>query len=123
MIFKVDENLPVEVTEILREGGYDAVSVLDQELGGAEDPDVARICRDEGRILVTLDAGFGDLRSYPPGEHPGIVMLRPHTQEKYHLIQFVSRLLPVFAQESVIGSLWIVEEKRIRVRSSAEQER
>ena len=41
MSFKVDENLPVEVAEILREGGYDAVSVLDQELGGAEDPDIA----------------------------------------------------------------------------------
>jgi hypothetical protein len=26
-------------------------------------------------MLVTLDRGFGDIRAYPPGSHPGIVVV------------------------------------------------
>jgi hypothetical protein len=33
--FKIDENLPIEVRELLRVRGFDAVTVSDQSLGGA----------------------------------------------------------------------------------------
>lgn len=38
MQFKTDENLPMEVTELLRTAGYGAMSVLEQGLGGESDP-------------------------------------------------------------------------------------
>jgi hypothetical protein len=69
-LFKVDENLPAEVADLLRAAGHDAVSVLDQQLGGAADPRVATACQREERALITLDLGFGDIRSYGPGPHP-----------------------------------------------------
>ncbi|MEM1013581.1 MAG: DUF5615 family PIN-like protein, partial [Planctomycetota bacterium] len=54
LAFKIDENLPQEAAALLREAGYDAVTVIDQGLeGGADDP-LAEICRAEGRALVTL---------------------------------------------------------------------
>jgi hypothetical protein len=31
-------------------------------------------------MILTLDRGFGDVRSYPPGSHPGIIVLRPADQ-------------------------------------------
>jgi len=34
MKFKVDENLPVEVADLLRQAGYDATTVVEQHLGG-----------------------------------------------------------------------------------------
>ena len=34
MRFKIDENLPVEAAELLRQAGHDAVTVLEQHLGG-----------------------------------------------------------------------------------------
>ena|SRR5712671_2408339 len=54
MNFKVDENLPLEFVDLLREAGHDAVSVLDQQLGGADDPTVAARCRQEQRVVITL---------------------------------------------------------------------
>jgi Domain of unknown function (DUF5615) len=33
MRFKIDENLPIEVAELLRAAGHDALTVLDQNLG------------------------------------------------------------------------------------------
>jgi len=44
--------------------GHDALSVTDQGLGGSSDPQVAAICKSEGRALVTLDVGFADIRAY-----------------------------------------------------------
>ena len=38
MQFKTDENLPLEVTELLRSAGYGAMSVIDQDMGGESDP-------------------------------------------------------------------------------------
>ena len=37
-------------------------------------------CRTEGRILITLDLDFSDIRAYPPGTYPGIWVLRPPKQ-------------------------------------------
>jgi predicted nuclease of predicted toxin-antitoxin system len=115
--FKVDENLPAEVTETLRAADLDAFSVPEQGLAGTDDDQVARVCRDEGRILVTLDVGFSDIRSYRPGTHAGIVVLRLRTQEKHHILRVVQQFLAVLRRESVAGSLWIVEETRVRIRS------
>jgi predicted nuclease of predicted toxin-antitoxin system len=114
--FKVDENLPSEVTAALRSALHDAESVLDEALGGVDDREVARVCREEGRILVTLDLGFGDIRLYRPGEHAGIVVLRLRSQEMSHIERTVQRLLGVLAAEPVAGAIWIVEETRVRVR-------
>jgi predicted nuclease of predicted toxin-antitoxin system len=41
MKFKIDENLPVEVAESLRQMGYEATTVLEQGLGGGADAHIA----------------------------------------------------------------------------------
>ena len=48
MKLKIDENLPV---------------------------DAAAVCRADGRALITLDTDFGNVRAYPPADHPGIIVL------------------------------------------------
>ena len=82
MEFKTDENLPSEVCELLRQAGHDAVSVLDQELGGRPDDDIATVCRMEGRALITLDTDFANILAYPPADHHGIVVIRTEDQSK-----------------------------------------
>lgn len=63
--FKVDENLPEDVAVALREAGHDATTVSGQGLPGAEDARLAEVVRREGRILITLDIDFADIRTYP----------------------------------------------------------
>ena len=87
MRFKVDENLPAEAAEILRTAGHDAMTVFDQELTGAPDPQVAAVCQSEQRAIVTLDLDFSDIRTYPPIDFPGIIVLRPRTQAKPTVIR------------------------------------
>lgn len=43
MRFKVDENLPIEVAEALRQAGHDAATVLEQRYGGSADAQLATL--------------------------------------------------------------------------------
>ncbi len=116
MEFKLDENLPVELVEVLRTGGHGAVTVLDQGLGGARDTDIADVCRREGKALITLDVGFADIRAYPPEQYPGIVVLRLMRHDKRHVLDVLQRVVPKFETEELASRLWIVEEGRVRIR-------
>ena len=51
MKFKIDENLPIEVAELFKQSGYDAMTVLEQDLGGIADADLASICQKETSTL------------------------------------------------------------------------
>jgi len=62
--FKLDENLPVEAAELLQATGHDALTVLDQALGGHPDDSLAAICRKERRAIVTFDLDFS--RTFEP---------------------------------------------------------
>jgi predicted nuclease of predicted toxin-antitoxin system len=44
MRFKVDENLPIEVAELLQQANHDALTILEQQLGGHADFNIASIC-------------------------------------------------------------------------------
>ena len=50
MKFKTDENLPLEASAVLRERGFDAETVWDEDLSGAKDRVIAARVRTEGRF-------------------------------------------------------------------------
>jgi hypothetical protein len=62
-------------------------------------------------ILFTLDLEFADLRKFPPGTHPGILLFRPHSMGPLATQQTVSssillkkRILLPFRD----ASLWLI---------------
>ncbi|HET7479428.1 MAG TPA: DUF5615 family PIN-like protein [Rubrobacteraceae bacterium] len=116
MRFKIDENLPVELAEELRAAGHEAATVDDQRLVGASDRHLSEVCKTEGRVFVTLDLDFADIQTYPPDEHPGLIVLRLARQDKVHVLDVFRRTLKAVEHEPLEGRLWIVEEKRIRIR-------
>jgi hypothetical protein len=59
---------------------------------------------------------FSDIRSYPPADHPGIVVLRLSRLDKHRVLSAVKRLLPTLEQEPLTGKLWIVDETTVRIR-------
>lgn len=116
MRFKLDENLPADASHRLREAGFDAMSVLDQGMGGADDRDLAKVCISEERVFLTFDTDFANIRAYPPVAHAGLIVFRLLTQEKNHLLSVLEKLITAFEAASPTGQLWIVEEDRIRIR-------
>jgi len=114
--FKIDENLPVEVKDLLTAAGHDALTVPDERLRGAKDAKLADVCVQEHRTLITLDLDFADIRAYPPEKSDGIIVLRLHSQHRALVLSVVQRLMPLLTLEPVQGHLWIVDENSTRIR-------
>src|SRR5215207_3502258 len=118
MLFKIDENLPVEAAILLRRNGHDTATVCDESLQGHPDEHIAEACRREQRVLITLDVDFSDIRTYPPEKSPGCVGLRLSRLDKTHVLTVLERTIPMFQQEPLSGHLWIVDEARLRIRGA-----
>jgi predicted nuclease of predicted toxin-antitoxin system len=116
MKFKIDENLPVEIAILFRGNGYDAMTILEQQMGGEKDNVVSQVCQAENRILITLDLDFADIRAYPPKDYPGIIILRFSRQDKPYILSQIPKLLEFLAQTTIDRQLWIVDENQVRIR-------
>lgn len=81
MKFKIDQNIPEEAAELLRSAGHDAMTTREQGLTRASDSEIARVCREEDRAILTFDLDFGDVRTFPPEDHPGLIVLRTKTPD------------------------------------------
>jgi len=119
--FKLDENLPVEAAELLGQAGYDAATVVDQRMVGVDDTSLAHACKQEGRVMVTLDLDFADIRTFRPGTHPGIIVIRLIDQSKPRCLDAVKRIIVTPTSESIEGRLWIVDQRAIRIRGDNPQ--
>ncbi len=116
MKFKFDENLPSDLGALLRADGHDAHSVLDEDLRGAPDPSIARVCQDEQRILITLDLDFAHIQNYPPQDYDGIIVLRLARQDRDTVLAIILRILTLLQTEPIARRLWIVDDDRTRIR-------
>ncbi|NOX62921.1 MAG: hypothetical protein GXP42_13415 [Chloroflexi bacterium] len=116
MRFKIDENLPIEVAEALRQKGFDALTVAEQGMAGLTDAEVSSVCKSENRVIITLDLGFADIRTYPPAQFPGIIVLRLSRQDKQHVLRALERITFLFEREPLTHRLWIVDDTRVRIR-------
>jgi hypothetical protein len=65
---------------------------------------------------MTFDTDFADIRRYPPGTHPGIVVFRLRDQRWATLEPPATRLLEQGKLEDLASSLAIVTETRVRLR-------
>jgi predicted nuclease of predicted toxin-antitoxin system len=81
MKIKLDENMPQALAALLRSAGYDVATVAEEGLSGADDSSVlvGKVTL-EGRLLMTFDKDFVDIRHYPIEIHAGIVVFRLRDQ-------------------------------------------
>ena len=121
MLLKLDENLGRSHVQLLRNAGYEADRVHDQGLSGWPDSAVwKRVC-DEGRIFITLDLDFADVRRYTPGSHPGILLLRVRNRSRAAVLQVLQRVLNERRLDSLLGCLAVADEVHTRIRRPPER--
>ena len=113
---KVDEDLPIAVVEFIRAAGYDAAGVSEQRMGGWRDPEIWKTIQAEGRFLITADKGFGDIRSYPPGSHVGVLVLRPDQDGIRPVVELLSQTLTQYTLDDLAGTVAVATPRGIRIR-------
>ncbi len=116
MRIKLDENLSRKLKPLLRESGHNVSTVKDEALLSSPDPVIASACRSEDRMLFTLDVEFADLRKYPPGSHPGIVLFRPVSYGPLSVIRYIMNFVNKADILKLRGCVTVVDPGAIRVR-------
>ena len=116
MQFKIYENAPVELKILLEKAGHVAKTVFDQSLCGRSDTRIMNVCRDESLVLVSLDSDFSNIQAYPPGTHPGIMVLRPRSQGAKVVTNIFEDFLNKVDVSQIRAATMIVEKERIRIR-------
>jgi predicted nuclease of predicted toxin-antitoxin system len=116
MRIKIDEDLPRAAVRMLRDKGHQALSVVDQGMGGYKDPPLWQAVQAEQRYLVTADKGSADIRRYAPGTHAGVLLLRPDQDDIGPTIELLEMVLEDYNLESLSGTTAVVTPHGIRVR-------
>jgi predicted nuclease of predicted toxin-antitoxin system len=118
MKFLIDANLPRSITALISGLGHDVEFARDIGLAAAPDSAIAARAETTRATLLTRDLDFADVRSYPPEQYAGIVVLRlPDDAVAQDIVRVVERFLrePTFTSQ-LAGRLAIVEPDRVRFR-------
>lgn len=118
MRFLLDANMPRAALTALARHGHLADHVKDLSLGAAPDDEIAARARADGAVLVTRDLDFADVRSYPPRETPGLLVLR--VPDDWTAIRIVALLDQFLSMDSLVaclpGHLAILDQHQVRFR-------
>jgi len=117
MKLKLDENLSRHLKPVLTALGHDALTAADEGLLSRPDTEIARAAITEARMLLTLDVEFADLRKYPPGSHPGIILFRPLSMGPQSVNRWIGNFVRSADFGRLAGCVAVVDPIHVRVRS------
>lgn len=119
--FFLNHNLSLETTKLFWSLGFDATDTREHGMEMASDFEIAAYAAREGRIVVTFDNDFGDIRDFPPGVYPGVIRLKLplQTLEVLHpiLLEFFGKV----SEDDLTGSLVTLEPGFYRIRRLAKE--
>jgi len=111
----LDQGLPRSAARLLREAGIDTVHVGEIGFSTAEDAEILQKGKDEGRIVVTLDADFHSLLALSGTKSPSVIRIRIeglYGEKAADLIQTVLKQCHEDLQQGVVVT---VQQKSVRI--------
>jgi predicted nuclease of predicted toxin-antitoxin system len=113
-----DENISPKVVTFLREVGIDVRDVKEELWHGRPDEQLLQIAYQEDRFVLTHDADFGALAIYQENACYGILYLRLRNVRPATIIQILAGLIQKDVEVTPF-TIWVIEEKRVRIRQIA----
>ena len=102
--FISDENIPVKITELLKEEWFDAKKAP----LGSSDKQISKIAKAESRIILTFDKHFLNKKEFPPEEHHGIVYISINPPIADIIFFSIMKLLKDPKYQELKGKLFVV---------------
>jgi predicted nuclease of predicted toxin-antitoxin system len=120
MKVKLAENLGRAHVALVRKAGHVAERVAEEGLSGAKDANLWQHICNEGYFFITLDLDFSDVRRFPPGTHPGILLIRARSRARSKsraAVSFVlQQVLMTHPLNTLAGCLAVADETSTRIR-------
>ena len=115
----LNENISRREAAVLRTSGHDVVAVNEHPpLQGLPDVAHARIADDQGRVLITKDGDYGDLRVREGIPEVGVVYVKPDANTP-DLADRLPGILERHRESLSRGAFVTVDRARERVREAA----
>lgn len=116
MKFLADMPVSPKTVEKLCEKGYDAVHLFSLGMKKADDEEVVEFAKQENRIILTMDLGFGEILAHSKEQRPGVIIFRVSHSTPTKVNSLLFDLLNSEASSDIEGSIIIIEEARVRIR-------
>lgn len=114
MRFLVDENIPVEIVEYLRNLGHDVLDVAASEHRGATDTNLWHVATAENRVIITHHRDFPVLGQ--DALPPALILVRPQNNLPAAVLELFRSFWEQVAEEDVSGHVYSVQPARHRRR-------
>ena len=104
----VDENIPAMTVSELRRRGHDVLDFRGTQKEGSPDSEVWNLAKKEGRLLITTDKGFAQLRQ---SKHAGVLIIRLRQPNRHKIHQRVIQAINHFNETDWKGKTVIMRDK------------
>jgi predicted nuclease of predicted toxin-antitoxin system len=115
MKFLTDENVSPAVVRALRTAGHNVLDVKEQRWQGVADEVILRRARQTGRVIVSEDLDFGNLRRYPLTGHPGAILLHLADMRPREVAERLLTFLSGVRSQTLRGAVVFLEEGQVQV--------
>lgn len=112
----LDQGLPRTAADLLREMGWDVQHVSERDMSTAEDAAIVEVARQEGRVVVTLDADFHALLAVSGAHGPSVLRIRMEGLKADQVASLIERVFAVAGNDLTLGSLITVAGQKIRIK-------
>lgn len=114
MKFLADMGISPKTTTFLHALGHDAVHFVDQRLERLPDYDIVAKARQEERILLVHDLGFGELLAASGATLPSVITFRLRNMHPERVNSALERILPQHGGALEQGAILSVTAGQVR---------
>jgi predicted nuclease of predicted toxin-antitoxin system len=112
----LDQGVPRSTAVLLTQAGWDVIHVSEIGMSRADDSDIVRRARAEGRICVTLDADFHSLLATSGERGPSVIRIRKEGLDAAALAALLQGIWTGIEEALNGGAMVTVTDRSVRTR-------